>query len=84
MLSLELVMAETAQARTRTEKGRARWQLRILSPELPSQAQSEAIIEPDSKPDDVRREPMALEGNGLHVALTKRRDAASGEHLALD
>lgn len=34
MLSLELVMAETAQARTRTGKGRARWQLRILSPEF--------------------------------------------------
>ncbi len=37
-----------------------------------AQAQSEAIIEPDSEPDHVRREAMALEGNGFHLGFSIR------------
>ena len=47
-----------------------------------AQARGEAEIEQDRQPDRLGREAVALEGNRLHVRLTRRPDAAVGDKLA--
>ena len=45
-------------------------------------AHRETVVEPHCQPDYIRREPMALVGNGFHVCLSYGSNATNRDKLA--